>query len=138
MTKTFKLKLIAPDGVKYEGEALEASLPTPDGQISILPDHMPVISLLSPGEIVLKTSGKEHFLVTEGGVVEISNNLVKILADSAESAESLDQVKIDEAKKKAEASMANAKTDVEFADATAALEKQLAKIRVLKKRKKYR
>lgn len=136
--KTFKLKLIAPDGVKYEGEALEASLPTPDGQISILPDHMPVISLLSPGEIVLKTSGKEHYLATEGGVVEISNNLVKILADSAESAETLDQVKVDEAKKKAEASMANAKTDVEFADATAALEKQLAKIRVLKKRKKYR
>lgn len=136
--KTFKLKLIAPDGVKYEGEALEASLPTPDGQISILPDHMPVISLLAPGEIVLKTSGKEHYLATEGGVVEISNNLVKILADSAESADSLDQAKIDEAKKKAEQSIANAETDVEFADATAALEKQLAKLRVLNKRKKYR
>ena len=136
--KTFKLKLIAPDGVKYEGEAYEASLPTPDGQISILPDHMPVISLLAPGEIVLKTSGKEHYLATEGGVVEISNNLVKILADSAESAESLDQVKIDEAKKRAEQSLANAKTDIEFADASAALEKQLAKIRVINKRKKYR
>ena len=99
---------------------------------------MPVISLLAPGEIVLKTSGKEHYLATEGGVVEISNNLVKILADSAESAESLDQVKIDEAKKRAEQSLANAKTDIEFADASAALEKQLAKIRVINKRKKYR
>lgn len=136
--KSFKLKLIAPDGVKYEGEALEASLPTPDGQIAILPDHMPVISLLAPGEIILKTSGKEHYLATEGGVVEISNNLVKILADSADSAESLDQVKIDEAKKKAEQSLANAKTDIEFADASAVLEKQLAKLRVLNKRKKYR
>jgi len=136
--KSFKLKLIAPDGVKYEGEVCEVSLPTPDGQISILPDHMPLISLLAPGEIVLKTSGKEHFLATEGGVVEISNNAVKILADSAESAESLDQVKINEARKKAEQSLASAKTEIEFADATAMLEKQLAKIRVLKKRKKYR
>lgn len=135
--KTFNLKLIAPDGVKYEGEVCEASLPTPDGQISILADHMPVISLLSPGEIVLKCNKDDKYLATEGGVVEIAGNVVKILADSAEAAESLDQAKIDAAKKAAEESIASAKTDIEFADATAALEKQLAKIRVLKKRKKY-
>ena len=72
---SFKLKLIAPDGVKYEHEAFEAILPTPQGQITILPNHMPLISLLSPGEIILKINGTEHVLATEGGIVDIANNI---------------------------------------------------------------
>jgi F-type H+-transporting ATPase subunit epsilon len=134
----FKLKLIAPDGVKYEAEAVEATLPTPDGQITVLPDHMPLISLLSPGEIILKIDGKEHILATEGGIVEVANNCVKILADTAEDVESLDQLKIEEAKKQAEEVLANARTDVEYADSLANLQKQLAKLSILKRRKKYR
>lgn len=135
---SFKLKLIAPDGVKYEHEAVEATLPTPQGQITVLPNHMPLISLLSPGEIVLKINGTDHVLATEGGIVEIANNEVKILADTAEDVDSLDQLKIEEAKKEAEAVLAQARNDVEYADALAILEKQIAKINVLKRRKKYR
>jgi len=135
---TFNLKLIAPDGVKYEADAIEATLPTPDGQITILPNHMPLISLLSPGEIVLKIDGKEHILVTEGGIAEIANNTVKILADTAEDINSLDQLKIEEAKKHAEELIATAKTDIEYANAAAHLEKQLSKLSILKRRKKYR
>lgn len=135
---TFKLKLISPEGVKYEQEAGEVILPTPDGQIAVLPNHAPVISLLSPGEIIVKYNGKEHNLATEGGIVEIANNVVKILADTAEDVDSLDQLKIEEAKKTAEARLAEARDDVEYADAAAQLEKQLAKIGILKRRNKYR
>lgn len=138
MSKTFSLKLIAPDGIKYDQEVPEVSLPTPSGQITILPNHMPLISLMSPGEIIIKTSNKEHILASEGGIVEVSNNIVKILADSAEDIDSLDHLKIEEAKKHAEHLLANAKDDVEFADATAHLEKQIAKLSILKRRKKYR
>jgi len=136
--KTFNLKLIAPDGIKYEGEVFEASLPTPGGQIAVLANHMPLISLLSPGEIVLKTSGKDHYLATEGGIIEVANNSIKILADTAESADTLDEIKIEEARQRAEHALKNAESEVDFAAAEAALEKQLAKIRVLKRRKKYR
>ncbi|MFA5927034.1 MAG: ATP synthase F1 subunit epsilon [Patescibacteria group bacterium] len=133
---TFRLKLIAPDGVKYEQDASEATLPTPDGQITILPNHMPVISLLSPGEIVLKISGKDHVLATEGGIVEVANNTVKILADTAEDVASLDQLKIEEARKNAEERLSQAQDDVEYADAVTQLEKQLAKLNVIKRRKR--
>lgn len=137
--KTFKLKLISPSGKKYEEEsATEVILPTPDGQITILPNHVPLISLLSAGEVILKIGSKEHILVTEGGVVEVTNNTVKILADTAEDLSSLDQLKIEEAKKKAEHMMTTAKDDVEFADAEAHLERQLAKLNFIKRRKKYR
>lgn len=135
---TFNLKLIAPDGIKYEVDAAEATLPTPDGQITILPNHMPVISLLAPGEILLKIDGKDHVLATEGGIVEIANNIVKVLADTAEDIDSLDQLKIEDAKKQAQHLLANAKNDVEYADAVAHLEKQIAKLNILKRRKKYR
>jgi len=138
MSNFFKLKLISPEGVKYEADAREASFPTPDGQISILPNHMPLISILAPGEILLNIDGKEHILVTEGGIIEIINNTVKVLADTAEEIASLDQLKIEEAKKEAERMLATAKDDVEYADARAHLERQLAKLSILKRRKKYR
>ncbi len=134
----FNLKLISPEGVKYETDAAEATLPTPDGQITIMPNHMPLIALLAPGEIVLKIDGKENILVTEGGIVEVVNNKVKILADTAEDVDSLDQLKIEEAKKQAEELVATAKTEIEYADAVAHLEKQLSKLNILKRRKKYR
>lgn len=135
---TFTLKLIAPDGIKYSEEATQISLPTPDGTITVLPNHMSLIVLLKPGEIIIKNGEKTHELATEGGIAEISNNLVKILADTAQDADSLDELKIAEAKKAAETRLANAKDEVEFADATAAIEKQLAKLNFLQKRKKYR
>jgi F-type H+-transporting ATPase subunit epsilon len=134
---TFKLKLIEPQGVIYETEAISVSLPTPEGEITVLPNHEPLISLLSPGEIKMKINGKVHVLATEGGVVEIEDNSVKILADSAEDIDSLDQLKIEEAKKHAEHLLANAEDDVDYADALAHLEKQLAMLNIAKRRKKY-
>lgn len=136
--KQFNLKLISPEGTKYDQEVAEVTLPTPDGQITILPNHTSLISLISAGEILLKIDGKEDILVTEGGIVEVANNSVKILADTAEDVDSLDQMKIEEAKKEAEQMLASAKDDVSYTNAVAQLEKQLAKLNVLKKRKKYR
>jgi F-type H+-transporting ATPase subunit epsilon len=138
MPNTFTLKLIAPDGVKYSEEASEISLPTPDGYITVLPNHMPLIVLLKPGEIIIKNGSKTHELATEGGIADISGNIVKILADTAEDANSLDELRIAEAKKAAEERLANAKNDVEFTEASALLEKQLAKLTFLQKRKKYK
>ncbi len=133
--KNFSLKLITPVGNAYEGEVSEASIPTPDGQITVLAGHMPVMTLVSPGEIKLKIGSKEHFLATEGGVAYIANNLLKILADTAESADSLDEAKIKEAKEKAQKMLANITDEVEFASMEAHIEKQLAKLSFLKRRK---
>ena len=134
--KSFTLKLITPAGVAFEGEIGQASIPTPDGQLTILPNHMPIMTLLAPGEIRIQTGNKEHYLSTEGGVAYISKNLLKILADTAESADTLDQAKIEEAKQKAAHMMANAADDIEFAHAEALLEKQIAKLDFIKRRRR--
>jgi len=132
----FTLKLIAPDGVKYEAEATAVVLPTPNGVIEILADHMPLVSLLEPGEIIIRGGGEEKCLATEGGVVEISHNLVKVLADTAEEAHNMDELKIAEAKKAAEERLANAKDSIEYADAAAHLEKQIMMAKIANKRKR--
>jgi F-type H+-transporting ATPase subunit epsilon len=132
----FNLKLIAPTGVAYEGEVTEASIPTPDGQITILAKHMPLVTALSPGEIKLKTNGKNWYMATEGGIAYVAKNSLKILADTAESAESLDEAKIIEAKRKAEKLLSNINDEQEFAAVEATIEKQLAKLSFLKRRKR--
>lgn len=132
----FTLKLITPYGVTFEGEATKVSIPTPEGQITILHGHMPIITLVSPGEIKLDATGKEHYLATEGGVAYVANNMLKILADTAESADSLDEAKIEEAKIRAQKMLANVTDDVEFANVEGLLEKQLAKLTFLKRRKR--
>lgn len=132
---SFTLKLITPAGIKFEGEISEASLPTPDGQVSVLANHMPLITQISPGEIKIQSGGRDQYLATEGGVAYVSQNFLKILADTAESADSLDNAKIEEAKGKARQLKANATDETEFAFAEALLEKQLAKIRFIKRHK---
>jgi len=135
--KSFTLKLIAPSGIKYQAEADSVFLPTPDGTIEVLADHMPLVALLAPGEIIIKNGSTQKNLVTDGGIVEISHNLVKILADEADEAENLDELKILEAKKAAENRLANAKDSVEITDATVHLEKQLSKLRFIKRRRAH-
>jgi len=135
---SFTLKLIAPDGVKYEQEATEVILPTDRGEIGVLPNHMPLIALLKPGEIVIKNGSSTHNLATEGGLVEVANNVVKVLADTAEDAGSLDELKIIEAKKAAELVRDSAQNEVEYNEAAVMIEKQLAKLKFLDKRKKYK
>lgn len=136
MSKTFQLKLVSPDGVKYDESATEVLLPTPNGQIAILADHASLVTALKPGEIIIKNGSKEDYLSTDGGIVEVHNNLVKVLADTAERAENLDEMAIVEAQKKAKERMDQAKNDVEFADAYSHMEKQLARLSFIKKRKR--
>lgn len=137
MGQNFKLRLIAPTGVKYEAEASEVILPTENGQIAILANHTPLVALLEPGEIFINLNGKSHHLITEGGVVKVNGNVVEILADTAESVENLNELKIEEAKQRAHKIMDNAQDDVEFAHGAAMLEKQIAKLNILKRRKKF-
>jgi F-type H+-transporting ATPase subunit epsilon len=135
--KSFTVKLVSPEGIKYQDEADEVILPTESGQIGVLADHEPLISLLTPGEICVRSGGKEHYLATHGGVVKIANNIVEILADSATYADELDEIKINEAKEQAKRQLEEAKDEVDFASAAGMLEKILASEKVLKRRKRH-
>jgi len=132
-------QITTPEREVYRGEVDQATMPTLEGEITVLPNHLPLVSVLVPGEIRLVDQGDEIAMAVSGGFIEVrpGNNVV-VLADTAERAEELDLEKIEEAKRKAEAALAE-KRDMDeeaFAEAAAALERELARLKVA--RKKYR
>lgn len=138
-----KFELITPEKVAISEEIYEAVLPTEKGQIGVLPGHMPLITLLVPGIISLRrqqndTPDKMEHLATSGGFVQIGNNVVKVMADSAERADELDEAKIEAARAEAQRMAHAAKDDVAYADAVAHLETELARLKVKNMKHRHR
>lgn len=131
---SFRLRVVTPERVLAEYQAVSVSLPTPDGEITILPHHIPFASLIAAGVLRFTHEGKTEELAIAGGFVEVSPTTgeVTILADFAEHSADLNLAQIEEAKARAEAVMKQAvrNDDMQFAAAAAALEKELARYRV--------
>lgn len=133
------LKVVTPERIVYEDMVDSVSLMTEMGEITILPNHVPLVSNLRAGEVRLKKNGEESHLVASTGFVEVrSGNQVIILADTAEREEELELEKIEEAKERAHKFLTETrhKDDVAFADAAVHLERELARYRVAIKRRK--
>ncbi|HRH32122.1 MAG TPA: ATP synthase F1 subunit epsilon [bacterium] len=135
-------KIITPERVVLEGEAASLSVMTEDGEITILPGHIPLASLLKAGEMRVKTAqGKEELMAVSTGLIEVqADNRIVILANTAERSEELELEKIEAAKQRAEEALKNIRVrdDVAFANAAAHLERELARYRVALKGKKRR
>lgn len=136
-------ELITLDGVKFTEECYEVLLPTPQGQIAIFPEHAPLISVASPGVIsVRKRQGDKddqllHF-ASDGGLIEIDDKRVRLLADVAEEANDIDEAKSKEALKRAKELQRQATSQVALADATALIERHAAQIKVAELKRRTR
>ena len=132
-------QIATPERVVYKEKAEKVTLPTELGQITILPGHVPLVANLVPGELQIHKNGEVVPYAVSGGFVEVrpGNNVI-VLADAAEHAEEIDVKRAEEAKRRARALLEGARQDeVKFAEAAAALERSLARLRVARK-KKYR
>lgn len=133
--KTIKFELVTPERVVLKEEVLQITIPTQSGEITILPDHIPLVSILRPGVIELrKVSGENEVISVSGGFVEVLKNKIVILADTAELAVELDEQRIEEARKKAEEMKKWKDIDaVQFAEISGLIEKQLARSKAVKR-----
>ncbi len=132
------IKIVTPERVVFEGSADSLSAMTENGEVTILPTHVPMASLLRAGEMRLKDGGQETVLAVSTGVLEVhSGSNIVILADTAERSEELELSQIEAAKKLAEDRLTEArnKNDIGYADAAAHLERELARYRVAIKHK---
>lgn len=98
----FKIKIINPGGTVLEADVVSVTLDTIDGQITVLANHLPIISALGKGEIVVKTETTTYPFFVWGGFVEFSNNTLVVLAHSAEYVEKIDFDSVQKAKEDAE------------------------------------
>jgi len=139
--KTIKFEIVTPERVVLKEEISQVTVPTKEGEITVLPKHTPLVSTLKPGVIELKKKTGELVIISvSGGFIEVLRNKVVILADTAERAEELDLIRAEEARVKAEEIKKDTRhEDAEnFAAITAQLEKELARTRAVKKWKKLK
>lgn len=132
------IRVVTPDGVTFNDTVDEVIVPTTTGEISILTNHIPLVSVLAPGELRVKKGDQEIPMVVSHGIIEIRpGNEVYVLADSAERAEHIDVSRAEVAKERAEALLKEQHiSDTDFARVQAAMEKELARVRVGKKYRK--
>ncbi|NTW27096.1 MAG: ATP synthase F1 subunit epsilon [Candidatus Moranbacteria bacterium] len=135
MSTKIKFKIVTPEKTVSEQEVDQVTLPVLDGQVTILPGHRSYIAALKAGEVMLKVGGKEILLVTSGGFIEFNDNTLVVLADTAEAAEDIDLKRAEEARKRAEDLKHEKVTmnEMEYARVAAAIEKEMARVRVAKK-----
>ena len=108
-----QFKIATPERVVYEAEIDQITLPTKLGEITILPNHIPLVSSLASGEVLIKQGKEEVPLAVSGGFVELSNNKLVILADTAERVEEIDTERAEQARDRARALLNKKQTDEE-------------------------
>ncbi|OGY44104.1 MAG: ATP synthase F1 subunit epsilon [Candidatus Buchananbacteria bacterium RIFCSPHIGHO2_02_FULL_38_8] len=135
MTK-INLEIITPERTVFADAVDQITLPTQQGEITVLPNHIPLISSLAAGEVKIIKEGQETFMAISGGLIQIDFNKIRILADTAERAEEIDEAKAEEAHKRALALMSEKnKEAVDYTSLAAKIEKELARLKVARRRK---
>jgi F-type H+-transporting ATPase subunit epsilon len=134
---TFRLKIITQEEILLETEVESLYVTTIDGDITVLAHHTPIVTVLKPAEIFIKTNGVEESFACTGGILEVTPEKVVILADSAVRSDKIDEAEALKAKERAESVMAEKLEARENAEASLALEKALLHLRVAQKRKRH-
>ena len=127
---TLHVEVVTAERELYNGEADLVSVPGSEGRMAILPRHAALLTTLAPGELTIKLAGAEEPLFVSGGFLEVSNNSVSVLADTAEHAEEIDQARAEAARRRAQESLEQAQSDTERAEQSAALARAMARLRV--------
>lgn len=131
---TLQCNVVSAKETIYSGEISMLIATGVEGEVGILPGHIPFITLLKPGTMQIKTSnGNDEMVYVSGGVLEVQPHLVTVLADTAVRAKDLDEAKILEARRHAEQTLQNQKADIDTSAALAALAESLAQLQTLKK-----
>ncbi len=128
---TLHVEVVTAERELYYGEANLVSAPGVEGRLGILPKHAALLTILAAGELRIELDGAEEPLFVSGGFLEVSNNSVTVLADTAEHAEEIDQARAEEARRRAQERLEQAQSDTERAELQAALAREIARLRVV-------
>jgi len=131
-----KLEIVTAEGPVYSGEVDAVIAPGVVGQFTILPHHAAFMTMLEPGELCVRQSGEEMFIAVSGGFLEVLDNKVVVLADTAERADDIDSARAEAAKQRAEEQLKHPGVGADLASAEAALRRSLARLKVAEKRRR--
>ena len=136
MAATIKLEIVTPEAKIFSDDVDMVTLTGTEGEMGILPQHMPLMTQLVAGEIIAQKGKDTIFLAVGDGFVQVTGDRVAILTDMAIEADNIDEAKAEEARQLAEARLAQKITDEEAAHIRAALAHSMTQIKVKQRRKK--
>ena len=136
MASTLKFEIITPDGTAYSEDVDMVTLPGVMGQMGVFPQHVPLMTQMVPGEMIVRKDNHDYFLAVGEGLIEVAGDHVSVLTDLAIAAEKIDEAKVEEARQRAEARLSEKLSDEEVASVNASLARSLAQLRV-KRRQHY-
>lgn len=133
-----RIEIVTPERVAYSEEADQVTLPTADGEITVLPNHVPLVTQLLPGELTVKKGSQYIILASGGGFSEITGKKVSVVTDLAQKPEEIDERDAEEARKRAEEALKAGErlSEEEFALTAANLQKALAQLRVKRRHRR--
>jgi F-type H+-transporting ATPase subunit epsilon len=131
----FHFKLVTLSGTKFDEDVYEVDLPTLDGQIGVLQHHMPLISVATTGAIAIRRNSKDsdanrEFFATNGGVIEVADNVLSMLVDEADHADEINESEAQAAMERAQKMKAEAKDEVSLEHAQALVDRNAVRIQV--------
>ena len=133
---TIKLEIVTPEAKTFSDDVDMVTLTGTEGEMGILPQHMPLMTQLVAGEIIAQKGKDTIFLAVGDGFVQVTGDRVAILTDMAIAADNIDEAKAEEARQLAEGRLAQKITDEEAAHIQAALAHATTQLKVKRTRKK--
>jgi F-type H+-transporting ATPase subunit epsilon len=139
----FNFQLVSITGKKFDEDVYEVVLPTLDGQIGILRNHMPLVSVAAPGVILVRRNQRDadsarQVFATSGGAIEVSHNFLKVLVDEADQADDINEAEAQKALERAKKMQSEAKDQVSLEHAQQLVDRYEVRLQVagLKRRRK--
>ena len=133
---TTKLEIVTAERQVFSDDVTTIIAEGIDGQMTILPKHAPLITMLAPGELIIRKDGEEMYMAITGGFLEVRPEKVIVLADACERSDEIDIERAMEAKKRAEERLKNLSEQIDQSRAEAALRRSMARLRVVEKRRR--
>jgi F-type H+-transporting ATPase subunit epsilon len=133
-----QVELVTAEGRLVSKEADFVIAPGIEGELGVLPRHIPLLTPLRPGEVTVRNDGQDEYLFVAGGFLEVLPDKVVILADAAERAEDIDEARAEEARKRAQQLLEEKVEGADAAVAAAALERAVMRLRVAELRRRHR
>jgi F-type H+-transporting ATPase subunit epsilon len=141
----FHFQLVSLSGKKFDENVYEIILPTKDGEIGVLQNHMPLVSVAKAGVIIVRRNAKDRdgdreYFATNGGAIEVSDNTLRVLVDEADLADDINEAEAQKALQRAEKMKAEAKDEVSLEHAQTLVDRQAVRLQVagLKRRHQRR
>lgn len=141
----FRFQLVALSGKKFDEDVYEVTLPTLEGEIGVLQHHMPLVSVATYGAITVRRNAKDRddqreFFATNGGVIEVVDNTLRVLVDEADHTDDLNEAEVQAALERAQKMKAEAKDQVSLEHAQSLVDRHSVRLQVagLKRRRPRR